>query len=72
MITYLTEDHVTESGNIFVTEASSLGHRPGEAMPLSFSTDLGSCAPFRFSHMIEGAWIFKQAVSGRELHILND
>ena len=73
MITFITEDHVTESDGKFITEASSLGHRAGEPMPMTFSTDLGNGMAFRFLRLGQGeAWIFRQAGSGRELHILND
>ena len=46
MITLLQEEHVTEtSPHTFVTEASDLGWRPGQNIPMELETNLGNGQP---------------------------
>ncbi len=69
----ITSNHVTESQvHCFVTEASTIGLRPGH-WPNLLKTELGNGCEFKFGRMFaDGSAIYWQLMGCIALRVLND
>lgn len=69
----VTEQHVTEhAAHKFVTEASDLGLRPGQAFPERWNTELGNGQPLVLLSIDPQRAVYVQNLGCITLTVLND